>query len=71
MTGNFVVVEIGLEYLDWATKLRQARRPNAAPVARDEVGQYAVQCPDGTISADGFCDRNSAEEYVKDLTIQL
>jgi len=69
MTCNFPVVEIGQEYLNWATKLRQDRRPNAAPITREEVAQYAVQCHDGTISADGFFDRNAAEEYVKDLTI--
>jgi hypothetical protein len=63
MTRNFAAVEIGREYLDWATKLRQARRRDAAPVVREEVRQYAVQCPDGTIAADGFADRDAAEEY--------
>jgi hypothetical protein len=38
MTGNLTVVEIEQDYLDWATKLRQDRRPNAAPVTREEVG---------------------------------
>ncbi len=61
MQCNFAVVEIGQEYLDWATKLRQDRRPNALAVTHDEVGKYAVQCPDGTIAADGFSDRDAAK----------
>ncbi len=56
MKRNFSGVEIGREYLDWATKLRQTRRPDAAPVTRGDVGHYAVQSPDGTIAADGFPD---------------
>lgn len=68
MTGNFGVVEIGQEYLDWSTKLRQACRPNAAPAAVEEVGRYAVQYTDGTIAADGFPDRAAAEEYIDYLT---
>jgi hypothetical protein len=49
--------------LDWATKLRQTRRPDAAPVTLGDVGHYAVQSPDGTIAADGFPDREAAQEY--------
>jgi len=64
MTGNFRVVEIGQEYLDWATKLRQGRRPDAGAVTHGDVGQYAVQCPDGTIVADGYFDRDAAEACV-------
>ena len=63
MTRNFSVVEIGREYLDWATKLRQTRRPGAAPVTRGDVGHHAVQSLDGTIAADGFPDREAAQEY--------
>ena len=63
MTCNLAVVEIGQEYLDWATKLRQKSCPNEGPVTHDEVGLYAVQYPDGAIAADCFPDRESAEEY--------
>lgn len=63
MTCDFSVVEIGPEYLDWATKLRQSRQPDAGAVTYDDVGRYALQCPDGTIAADGFLHRNMAEEY--------
>jgi hypothetical protein len=68
MTSNFSVIEVAQEYLDWATKLRQARRTDAAPVTREEVGQYAVQSPDGEIIADGFPDRAAAEQFVDSLT---
>jgi hypothetical protein len=69
MTPSFAVVEIGQEYLDWATKLRQTRRPDAGPVMRKEVGRYAVRCPDGTIAADGFPNRGAAEKYANCLRI--
>lgn len=67
MADNFAVVEIGQEYLDWATKLRQDRRPDAGAVTHDDVGRYAVQCPDGTIAADGFFDRDAAQGYANSL----
>jgi len=67
MTCNFAVVEIGQEYLDWATKLRQDRRP----VTHDDVGHYAVQSSGGEIVADGFPDRGAAEEYVDHFYVQM
>lgn len=67
MTCNLAVVEIGQEYLDWATELRQERHPNAGAVTHDDVGRYAVQYPDGAVEADGFPDRKSAEEYARRL----
>jgi hypothetical protein len=67
MTCNFAVAEIGQEYLDWATKLRKASRPNALAVTHDDVGRYAVKYPNGAIAADCFTDRELAEEYAKYL----
>jgi hypothetical protein len=67
MTCNLEVVQIGQEYLDWATKLRQKSYPNAGPVTHDEVGLYAVQYADGVIAADSFTDRESAQKHANDL----
>ena len=67
MTCNLAVVEIGQEYLDWATKLRQKSYPTAGPVTHDEVGLYAVQYADGVIAADCFTDRESAQKHANNL----
>ena len=67
MTCNLAVVEIGQDYLDWATKLRQGRYPTAGAVTHDDVGRYGVQDPDGAIVADGFPDRKLAEQCANHL----
>jgi hypothetical protein len=66
MACNLLVIEIGQEYLDWANKLRQDRRP----VTHDDVGHYAVQSSGGEIVADGFPDRGAAEECVDHFYVQ-
>src|SRR3981081_1703795 len=67
MACNLAVIEIGQEYLDWANKLHQDRRP----VTHDDVGHYAVQSSGGEIVADGFPDRGAAEEYVDHFYVQM
>jgi len=70
MTCIFTVIEVGQEYLDWATKLRRAAGTDAVAVTHDDAGYYAVQSSGGEVVADGFPDRDAAEEYVDHLFVQ-
>ena len=70
MTCIFTVIEIGQEYLDWVTKLRRGAAPDAVAATHDDAGYYAVQSSGGEVVADGFTDRDAAEEYVDHLFVQ-